>query len=317
MRLFFVTDDREILANHRARKEEELFESPETEYIQFSDGRVVTRNKKRKPHVDRALEVSLATAFGWAREKVLTGSRRGEADASSLYAQVLTGLTTTRKTQQPVSEAEIEGLIGELEAQAVRSAEYFRFGIPTSANIGDLVEITRKVKDPEQRAMVVRILQPYVETLRARLDALGPVHESLDDFVRTINSFFVDKSVSFQVANGITIMDSQQQVIAPDLLSSGEKQLLLLFCNILVATGPSTIVFIDEPELSLNVKWQRRLARALLDNTRNRNIQFVLATHSFEILAQNRPNAVTLKHDGTIRGRRSPVPDAGGVAHAS
>lgn len=313
IRLFFVTDDRELLTNRPRRGElpDELFGEDQVVYENV-DGRLVriSEQLRRRSQVDVAVENALTRATAWAREQVLTGSRQGEADASAIYAQILERLTTTSVAPSEVAREDIDGLATELEAQAERSAEYSEFGIPTASNIGELVQITRRATDAQQRGTVVRVLQPYIETLRARLDALRPTHQSLATFVRTINSFFVDKRLTFNVNKGVEILTTSGAVLAPALLSSGEKQLLLLFSSILAATGPATIVFIDEPELSLNQKWQRRLPKAILGATQGRNIQFVLATHSFEILAQNKLNTVTLKHGGTHSIPRASIANA-------
>ncbi len=63
------------------------------------------------------------------------------------------------------------------------------------------------------------------------------------------------------------------------------------------------------------MKWQRQLVQALLSATKKRNIQFILATHSFEILAQHRANVLALKSE-TDDGHR-PAAHLAGASHAS
>ncbi|KHD09288.1 hypothetical protein PN36_34135 [Candidatus Thiomargarita nelsonii] len=94
------------------------------------------------------------------------------------------------------------------------------------------------------------------------------------------------------------------------MLSSGEKQLLLLFCNTLIARDKATIFIIDEPEISLNIKWQRQLIRTLLNFTKDSQVQFLFATHSIELLSQYRSNVVKLSNivDGENNGRRYQTP---------
>ncbi|MCH8295763.1 ATP-binding protein, partial [Candidatus Poribacteria bacterium] len=59
-------------------------------------------------------------------------------------------------------------------------------------------------------------------------------------------------------------------------LSSGEQQMLSFLCH--NAFQKNSIIFIDEPELSLHVDWQRLLFPTLLkQGTGN---QFIVATHS-------------------------------------
>lgn len=52
---------------------------------------------------------------------------------------------------------------------------------------------------------------------------------------------------------------------------------------------------IDEPEISLNIKWQRRLVQSLLDIAKGANTQFIFASHSMELLAQHRERVVRLE----------------------
>ncbi|WP_347554849.1 AAA family ATPase [Robbsia sp. KACC 23696] len=61
-----------------------------------------------------------------------------------------------------------------------------------------------------------------------------------------------------------------------DALSAGEKQMLSFICY--NAFYKNSIIFIDEPELSLHVDWQRRLY-AILESQESGN-QFIFATHS-------------------------------------
>jgi ABC-type glutathione transport system ATPase component len=57
---------------------------------------------------------------------------------------------------------------------------------------------------------------------------------------------------------------------------------------------------IDEPEISLNIKWQRQLVQSLLEITNDASIQFILASHSIELLAQHRDCVVNLKNRASI-----------------
>ena len=75
--------------------------------------------------------------------------------------------------------------------------------------------------------------------------------------------------------DGITVGEAKN-AISSDKLSSGEKQMLSFLCY--NAFSDKTPIFIDEPELSLHVDWQRRLFPTLLEQGQNN--QFFAATHS-------------------------------------
>ncbi|WP_131811099.1 AAA family ATPase, partial [Aequorivita soesokkakensis] len=76
-------------------------------------------------------------------------------------------------------------------------------------------------------------------------------------------------------------------------LSSGEQQILILFSYIAFNSQDGKIFIIDEPELSLHIKWQEDFLEKL-DNITPKFTQLLLATHS-PILANKKKNkAVTL-----------------------
>lgn len=66
------------------------------------------------------------------------------------------------------------------------------------------------------------------------------------------------------------------EAVTSDVLSAGEKQMLSFICY--NAFHQDAIIFIDEPELSLHVDWQRQLYRIL--KKQNPTNQFIFATHS-------------------------------------
>jgi predicted ATP-dependent endonuclease of OLD family len=76
-------------------------------------------------------------------------------------------------------------------------------------------------------------------------------------------------------------------------LSSGEKQLLLQFLEVLLQEDKSLIFIADEPELSLHLKWQEKLLKTL--RSLNKNAQLIVATHSPEIVSEYDKNVVDMK----------------------
>ncbi len=75
---------------------------------------------------------------------------------------------------------------------------------------------------------------------------------------------------------GETALGTVEEAIESDKLSSGEKQMLSFLCY--NAFSENTPIFIDEPELSLHVDWQRLLLPTLLEQGTDN--QFFIATHS-------------------------------------
>ena len=76
-------------------------------------------------------------------------------------------------------------------------------------------------------------------------------------------------------------------------LSAGEKQMLSFLCY--NAFSENSIIFIDEPELSLHPDWQRKIFRILLRQQPSN--QFVVATHSPFIYSKYEDKEIVLSED--------------------
>jgi len=105
----------------------------------------------------------------------------------------------------------------------------------------------------------------------------------LDLFFSTLRSFITEKSFFFR--DGELAIESKEE-LPLSKLSSGEKQLLILFIEALLQRQRPYIFLADEPELSLHIAWQKNILTA----TRliNPNAQIVVATHSPEIAGKFR-----------------------------
>ena len=68
------------------------------------------------------------------------------------------------------------------------------------------------------------------------------------------------------------------ETLMPYQLSSGEKQMLAILLTVLIEDGQNYVLFMDEPEVSLHVEWQKRLIDLILEL--NPNVQVILTTHS-------------------------------------
>ena len=79
--------------------------------------------------------------------------------------------------------------------------------------------------------------------------------------------------------------------LSPYLLSSGEKQLLVIMLTALVQECRPSVIFMDEPEISLHIEWQQRLISIV--RSLNPNAQIILCTHSPAIIMDGWLDSVT------------------------
>lgn len=87
--------------------------------------------------------------------------------------------------------------------------------------------------------------------------------------------------------------------LQPYLLSSGEKQMLIILLTVLTEDRQPYVLFMDEPEASLHFEWQKRLIGMIRDL--NPNAQIILTTHSPAVIIDGWQDVVTDVSDITVR----------------
>ncbi|MGO4259404.1 AAA family ATPase [Lysobacter sp. TAB13] len=137
-------------------------------------------------------------------------------------------------------------------------------------------------------------LKELVETVRefdAKSDQLSSRFVS---FVSCVNRFFSDsgKSINIDAVGQIKVHRPDATEVPLGALSSGERQLLVMFGHIFFNSfgHRSNVFIIDEPELSLHLRWQEILLGEMLESSAR--AQFIIATHSPEIVGEFVDNCV-------------------------
>lgn len=83
--------------------------------------------------------------------------------------------------------------------------------------------------------------------------------------------------------------------LLPYLLSSGEKQLLIILLTALTQDLQPCVFFMDEPEASLHFEWQKSLLQMV--SRLNPNAQIILTTHSPAVIMDGWHDCVTEVED--------------------
>jgi len=81
------------------------------------------------------------------------------------------------------------------------------------------------------------------------------------------------------------------ETLLPYQLSSGEKQMLVILLTVLVEDRQPYVLFMDEPEVSLHIEWQKRLIDLITEL--NPNVQIILTTHSPAVIMNGWLDKVT------------------------
>lgn len=123
--------------------------------------------------------------------------------------------------------------------------------------------------------------------IKMSLDAekkTSKVYEPITLFLNILSEFIIDKKFEFN--SGSLLVHNGYDDINYNSLSSGEKQLLILFIETLLQRNKPYVFLTDEPELSLHISWQRKIIPAI--RRLNPCAQVIAATHSPEVASKYR-----------------------------
>lgn len=287
--LYFLSADRGILSDAWTESDRE------EEWLEFAHHRRLTHRAEALKHLRQlSLQRAIAMANLWISRKAVLGTNVGSDSANAIYTDIVKKIAESPFPSEAPPQAEARQISQVLLELARRNEGFASFQFTPPLRVDSIVDHLSKSEGPTQ-GIIARILEPYIDGTRARLDALDSLHRITEAFVSNFNEFFVGKHVTFNLADGVKIVGDDGSILAPGVLSSGEQQLLRLFCHTLVSRDHPSIFIIDEPELSLNIKWQRRLIDSLLELVEGSEMQFLFATHSLELLAQHKQAVVRLQ----------------------
>lgn len=164
-------------------------------------------------------------------------------------------------------------------------------------------DFVRLALNQQKETQIVKRLKKYVETgdrgalnhskiLRALLinilekaEEKNPTLEAIKTLTTAFNEhLYYDKKIVIEEEHTYILFQSGRTHNLTDL-SSGERHLLSLLTLFLILGRNRNFFLIDEPEISLNIKWQRQLLPLL--SKLSPQSQIIAATHSPAIANQN------------------------------
>jgi ABC-type dipeptide/oligopeptide/nickel transport system ATPase subunit len=297
--LYFLSDDRTVrLAGIDTQDMSfttgEAFEE-EMVYAADLPAQFIRRRRSLDPEqrAQHLLAQSMKRAEQWIQLQAVRGATQGESSVNALYGEILTRIAKLPLETTSGNTDDIARLEKRIAILQERSKTYALYGLLPEFQGKDILSIIKGAPMSHVR-LVATVLTPYIESVEKKLDAMASLQSQLHALVGLVNSFYARKQLSYEIHDGFRIKTEDGKPIQPQMLSSGERHLLLLFCNTIQALDKPSIFIIDEPEISLNIKWQRRLLTSLRECAGSNPVQYLFATHSFEILAQCRHNAIKL-----------------------
>lgn len=133
-----------------------------------------------------------------------------------------------------------------------------------------------------------KVLTVYLNDSEKKLSVYDDLLSKIELFVNILNEKrFAFKSIVINGTQGFYFQLSNGQKLNLTDLSSGEQQEVVLLYELLFKTNPNTLILIDEPEISLHVMWQKAFIQDLQSIAKMKQISFLVATHSPQIINDN------------------------------
>lgn len=230
------------------------------------------------------------------QQAVISAQASGSSGANEIYLGVLRELVLSETSSSSENEApdmlQTKQLLRSLGEEL---PAYTELGLMPDLGIADFVDLVDGLS-PRHSSVAARVLLPYLDSVRARLVALTSAQKLIRLALDQMTRFFGNNpKVVYSPRRGLQFFtEGNETALLPAQLSSGQRQLVLLISTVLLARNTSRLFIIDEPELSLGVPWQREILDAILCCTEGTACQFMVATHSIEIITSNRDALVRL-----------------------
>jgi ATPase len=142
-----------------------------------------------------------------------------------------------------------------------------------------------------------RVLSLYLQDVNTKLAVFDDLQKKIETFLGVINAKFKSKYFTVNRDYGfcIHIANSPNSTLLPTQLSSGEQHQIVLFYELIFKASENSFFLIDEPEISLHVDWQRMFLDDIHKIAQLGDRQFLIATHSPQIIGSYRNLAVALE----------------------
>lgn len=174
-----------------------------------------------------------------------------------------------------------EGLSGKVEFQKKLKIANDKF---TKLSRYDLVDF-HLIKTQNYTDEFSKALKIYFEDFEKKYSVFEKFIEKLDLFTNIINSRLTFKEIRVTRNDGLIVVDSdQERSLKLEQLSSGEKQEIVLFYDLIFGTQSDAFLLIDEPEISLHIMWQKKFMEDLFRIVELGHLNVLVATHSPQII---------------------------------
>jgi predicted ATP-binding protein involved in virulence len=178
-----------------------------------------------------------------------------------------------------------EGIKDQAEYKELLDEANKKFEKLSIYNLVDMSIIDEKNYNP----IYSTALKIYFDDFTEKYKVFQNLISKLDLFTKIINNRLSFKRIRITRDNGFEVVDNDnpKKILQLSQLSSGEKQEIVLFYDLIFDTKEKLLLLIDEPEISLHITWQKKFLDDLLEVSKQIELQAIVATHSPQVVSNH------------------------------
>mgnify|MGYP001161762460 FL=1 len=199
------------------------------------------------------------------------------SDATGIHYDVIRSFDRKMLSSEPIGALNDARIVTELDWQLYLVQRRY---LDYQVNVGNRMIALLTSGDPEARDKAA-----IAANLKTR-------------FLDIVDELFAETGKRIDRQSNELQFIQYDEKLPPYLLSSGEKQMLLILLTVLTEDQQHYVLFMDEPEASLHFEWQKHLIGLVREL--NPNAQIVLTTHSPALIMDGWEDAVTEVGDITV-----------------
>lgn len=203
-------------------------------------------------------------------------------EISNDYSSVANNLDSTYpsrlfKTEEGITEKEYNEKIKAMNDKFSKLAKFDISDIKSPTSLDFQMEHSKALKI-------------YFEDFEKKYKVFEEFVIKLEMFTKIVNSRLKFKKIKISREKGIEVIKNDEifkddeKNISLNQLSSGEKQEIVLFYELIFQIDDGVHLLIDEPEISLHIAWQLKFMDDLLEIAKYKNLKVTVATHSPQII---------------------------------
>lgn len=193
--------------------------------------------------------------------------------------KILKGIFTDNlKSISNIEFKEIQVKFKDEELAVLKREELFNWSSEKNNGISSIKKLLNKYKTKEKVLFLSNYRQFENHFI---IDNVNTIESEVESYINICQSFLYNKKLIMNKDSkgniDIKILDDDS-IIRENDLSDGEKQILSIFSKLYFKEKKDIILLIDEPEISLNINWQKELIPSIVKSGKCSLI--VATTHS-------------------------------------